>query len=628
VLGSESNWRQFEYGLEIYRERFAKNVDVYARQETGLHQQLPQILNLFGYRYMTLPAFHSIIKFTGGTLEYMNNDGIYLPLSGQEFVVSTGLDGTGIPAYMWMTPGEWEDRTDQFEMDLYSGPKIFYEFPDLEDVDEDDFNEYKNMYDWVLLGQALDERYEAAPPTATASIYSYWSYLEGVWAEELMRNNKLAEEMAVLAEQVQAMGSMAATGADKTTGLKAIWKEILKSQHHDISWIEVTDLRRKSISRLQTARNDANAILNEISEGLVTYDPSSLAVFNGLPRHRDCLIDLTDNQSFKGVALQKFNERSIGFARIPAGGFKSFPEEGKAVKSKSGKLPGTIHASLYEVALDENGLIRQISINGKEQLSQGDYLGGELRARIDQEWVTNREAEARYYSGPVYDVVQRESMLGHIPVKERYFYFKEKPVIKVEIDFDFHGDEVGNMWMDNTKINVYYPTKGKVVHHDIPFGYIEAREDRPLFATNWLHCGGIVYVNRGTIKHRVQDGVIANVLAWGSKHYSNRLHWDYWTSQAQFDIRLYGQQKIEYYILPVGEFDGKQIVSEVTDLVSPVFITRGKGENSYYESGDENLSPTSVYWKDGRIWMRGYKLPAGDQSGYRDWEIFNEPLKE
>ncbi len=43
------------------------------------------------------------------------------------------------------------------EMDLYSGPKIFYEFPDLDEVDEDIYEEYKYMYDWVLLGDALED---------------------------------------------------------------------------------------------------------------------------------------------------------------------------------------------------------------------------------------------------------------------------------------------------------------------------------------------------------------------------------------------------------------------------------------------------------------------------------------
>jgi hypothetical protein len=44
ILGSESNWRQLEYGLEVFERLFGKKVKVFAFQESALHQQLPQIL--------------------------------------------------------------------------------------------------------------------------------------------------------------------------------------------------------------------------------------------------------------------------------------------------------------------------------------------------------------------------------------------------------------------------------------------------------------------------------------------------------------------------------------------------------------------------------------------------------
>jgi hypothetical protein len=183
------------------------------------------------------------------------------------------------------------------------------------------------------------------------------------------------------------------------------------------------------------------------------------------------------------------------------------------------------------------------------------------------------------------------------------------------------------MWIDKTKINVYYPTKGSKVYQDIPFGYKEAKQSRPLFATNWLYCGGLAYVNRGTIKHWVQDGVIANVLGWGSNHFSNRLHWD-WLESPQYDIRLYGKQRIEYFLIPYGKFDGNKIVKDVSAITAPVFVSKGKGQKSFYEVKDENLAVTSLYEKDGQVWVRGYKLPSESKSKYRDWEIFNRPIRD
>ncbi len=78
-----------------------------------------------------------------------------------------------------------------------------------------------------------------------------------------------------------------------------------------------------------------------------------------------------------------------------------------------------------------------------------------------------------------------------------------------------------------------------------------------MFATNWIFCGGLVYVNWGTVKHWVRKGVIANVLAWGGNTFDNRSDFE-WVEQQQYDLKLYGKQTIKYALIPVGEFDGNQ----------------------------------------------------------------------
>jgi hypothetical protein len=191
---------------------------------------------------------------------------------------------------------------------------------------------------------------------------------------------------------------------------------------------------------------------------------------------------------------------------------------------------------------------------------------------------------------------------------------------------DFNGNEVGYYWLDETKLNVYYPTVGHQVYHDIPFGFVEGRQRRPLFAINWLYCGGLVYVNRGTVKHWVDNNVIANVIAWGSCILDNRIHFDFWTQKQQYDIRLYGRHKIEYYLIPFGEFDGNKIVRTVNDAVSPVFMTKGRGNRSFYNVPDDNIAVTAIYAQDKQVWMRGYKMPSNKISSYRNFEIFNQQL--
>ena len=229
-------------------------------------------------------------------------------------------------------------------------------------------------------------------------------------------------------------------------------------------------------------------------------------------------------------------------------------------------------------------------------------------------------------------IVQAElgAIIGRgIPLRERYLFFKHQPVIKAELEFDFDGDEIGDFHLEETKLNVYYPTPGGDIWHDVPFGFESAREGDQLLALNWVQCGGLTYVNRGTPKHWVQKGVIANTLAWGGKKWSNRIHYDWWMQRcSNYDLRLYGRQKIEYFLIPAGAFDGAAAKRAVEALTAPVFIAPGTGERSLCRLKDDSLAVTSLFEKEGQVWARGYQMPSAKKGRFRDWEIFNLPAEE
>ncbi|TFG49202.1 MAG: hypothetical protein E4H40_03370 [Candidatus Brocadiia bacterium] len=505
---------------------------------------------------------------------------------------------------------------------MFASSAIWLDFPDLEEVEQYKIDRYYPAYDFVLLEESLRERIKQVPPHAKAKTYTYWSYTDGVWAEELLRENKQAEEAAVLAEGICAMAKLAGSEVNRKDAIKSIWHDILKYQHHDVHWIEVTDLRRRAVNYLKEGMIRSREIMSEAAKQLIKEDANYIAVFNGLARKRRCLVE-ADGDAVPAGRFQKLGDRSFGFVDVPAGGFASF-KVSTAEASEKKPLPEKIETKNYAVEFSDDGLMKQITIGKKNLLKTGKFLGGEIKALINNEWVDNRSANCKFYSGDVAYIVERTASLGRIPVREKYLFFKKEPFIKAEIEFDFNGDEVGVFWLDDTKIDVYYPTVGTAVFNDIPFGYVQAKENRPLFPTNWLYCGGLVYVNRGTNKHWVSDGVIANVVAWGGNRFSNRIHLN-WSNKTQYDLRLYGKQRIEYFLMPIGEFDGNRIVREVEAMTAPVFVTKGKGEKSFYDSADKNLTVTSVHEKDGEVWMRGYKLPSTDKSRYRNWEIFDGP---
>ncbi|MQY78201.1 MAG: hypothetical protein GH151_03275 [Bacteroidetes bacterium] len=627
VFGSESNWRQFEYGLEVYKNLIGKRIDLYARQETGLHLQLPQLLRNFGYKYVYFPRFPATIEIIDGTIEFITSEGRIELVNGDEFVEYVGLDGTSIPSYLNIQGMGEETFRIKFQQDLFGGPKLWSVFPDMKEIDQAVFDRYQSLFDFVRLGDALDERYIIAPPRAKARVFTYWSYTEGVWAEELLRKNKKAEETAVLAGEINSMGKLAGLDSDKNNEIRENWKTILRSQHHDVSWIEVTDLRRKSINRLDSVIWDYNRIMSDITGKLVTENIKSMAVFNGLPRIRKCMVELEGKKSLGSVSdFQEFCGKSIGSVELPSGGFRSFKNVKGSSPSREEDMPQKIDMKYYSVEFSEEGLIKQLTtVKGKDLLNSSEYLGGEIRARIFGKWVNNQKAEKQYYTGPVCDIMERKTILGDIPVSEKYYYFKNAPFIKVEVEFDFTGNEVGNMWIDKSKINIYYPTQGSEIYYDIPFGYTEGRSGRPLFPINWLYSNGLVYVNRGTTKHWVENGLIGNVVAWGNDRFTNRMHWN-WISRTSYDVRLYGKQKIEYYLIPWDRFNASNIIHNVENIIAPIYMIPGEGEKSFYQINNMDFGITAIYSKDGEIWVRGYKIPSDYKSKYRDFEIFNEPL--
>ena len=854
TYGSEADWKQFELGLEVFQRLFGQRVTVHAHQEDQLYPQIPQVLRHFGYEYLTMPSFPWAVTITEGQFQFLGHEsGPYLR-KDDEFINVTAPDGTKLPAY-FATNVRQTNPNDAYMKDLWGCPPVWIDFPDLEE-----YHNPNGMARPVLLGSALAERFKAAPPRASGKIQNYYSYAEGVWAEEHLRANKAAEEATVQAGNLLAMARLAKVPLDRKEKLSDLWRTVLKYQDHDVTWIEVTDLRRKAIGKFQHVVAEDRKLMGEVAASLVHPDTKSLAVFNGLPRPRAALLEVGADEVPGGAAkLQKVGEKFVGFVDLPACGYRSFPRaKDSGREPKEVGLPERLDTEFYRVQLSKEGLINTLTTaNGRKLVSGGDYLGGEIRAVIGNQWVNNRAATCKFYDGDVCAVLERSGTFGQppaaaqpapeaawikagksggalklsdasyvaagglgsfdqltvamwvkptaldsnqqallqcagwdtsalhfillkdgrvqaavkgaepvelysvatpgrqlgewthlalvynavgkklslfvnghkdaeialthvvpvvldkfrlgawdkearffhgvlddvriyrgaldeaaingiakganppgaklaaqwsmdqtqgtqiaddsgenhpatfvqavggatigrgIPLRERYFFFKHQPVIKAELEFDFDGDEIGDFHLEETKLNVYFPTPGGDISHDEPFGFQSAREGEQLLALNWVQCGGLTYVNRGTPKHWVRDGVIANTLAWGGKKWSNRIHYGWWMKRCpNYDLRLHGRQKIEYFLIPSDSSNGTEVTREVEALTAPTFIAPGSGEKSWCSVKDDTLAVTALYEKDGEVWTRGYQMPSAKKGRFRDWEIFNLPVKE
>lgn len=630
VYGAEANWRDFQYGAEVYQRLFKKKVTVFGFQEGSFHEQLPQILRKFGYTMIVAPQFVWFMEILSGPIEVMSSHQGSKFMLNDEFVEAQALDGSSLPMYLTNPlpegmPGDLTNFKKVLDADMYGPAPIWPYFPDMDEVDEKKYQQLSVLCDFVLFGPALTERAKLAPPRAKARLTNHWSYAEGVWAEELLRANRKAEETTLLAESIQAMAAVAGVSVSHEDTIKQNWRTILKFHNHDVHWIEVTNLRRKGIQELSKTVSINAQISGELARTLVTPANNSIAVFNTLPRARAAVVD-TQDEKVPGTNFQRFEGRALGICELPPGGYSSFPSSLPDASNEL-QLPQTIRTSHYTIQLSETGLMRNITTAaGSELLVSADYLGGELRAMIGDEWKNNRNASCRFYEGTVYYVLTRSTTLADIPIHERYYFFRDHNAIKVELDLEFHGDTVGYFWLDETKLNVYYPTRGTDLHHDIAFGYVKARECQPLLAPNWVHCGGLSYINCGTVKHWVRNGTIANVIAWGSNHFDNRMHFDGWTERQEYDLRLYGKHKVEYWLIPYDRFDGVRVVQDATALTTPVIAVNGTGAKSFYEIKQQDLAATAIFHQDDSFWARGYRIPSDRKSQLNPFEIYCQEI--
>ena len=247
-------------------ERFTRNlgltrVMVYAHQEASVHDQVPQLLCAFGIPYAVVPDFlTTLVNLEPGELLLHGARGPRF-IQGSEFAGWLGLDGTKVPLYLHqpisreMTLRETLAR--EVVLARLAAPPLIIEMPDMTAIDEV-WIEKRKALDFVTLEQALNDRLDKNPVGPNVRLYTNWSYLEGIRAEQLSRCNLQAEREALRAEALN--GLAWALGFSEPVSTLAIWKTILKSQHHDVYCFSAPELREKAIGWLTDAGNQASQI--------------------------------------------------------------------------------------------------------------------------------------------------------------------------------------------------------------------------------------------------------------------------------------------------------------------------------------------------------------------------------
>ncbi len=661
-FGFESNVRQFQIGLGIFKQLLNYPVDTYAAQEVGITEQLPQLLNAYKYRFAVVPGFSWAITFLNSHEIVGYKDQLAF-VNQEEFTQWIGLDASSLPLYLSQTiPATTIEKTTEFEMqrDLFCGPPIKIDMPDMIEVDDKWIDDRLNTGEFILLDKTLRTRIQKYPPKSQSRFYTYWSYVEGIGAEALSRANMDAERDILQAESLAAFLSTIAK--KKPTDFTRLWKTILKTQHHDAYWVGAPELRQKSIGWLQEvsqqAKQETDSMLRSLSSQ-VDLDKmktdKSILVYHSYPKLQEAVVRIqlpflltaaedivVTDLKWKSIPVQIvpsskedsteiiFNTKSsgTGYTTLPLQVKKNnISVSKKKTDANSTRItkPVVFENKFYRAKIRPDGLFEQLYCKEtkKELLKTQTYFGNELRAKQDKVWITSRDkaVESTLIQGAVADLfIIRGTLTTGATYRTEIWCYRELPWIDIEQHLEFDDCSLGDFWDDETKLNVYWPLANTGdIYNGIAGGTVKAREHRPIFALNWIDMdspkGSLAVVNQGTLKHWVKDNVLAMVIAWGknSNDFSNRLH-RYWSKP--FDLRLKGTQVIRYSIYPhAGDWKSANIPDWAMAMTRPATGVYQDTKHSgnlppaltLLQIKNENIIPSSIRAEKGKIICRYYE---------------------
>jgi len=671
TLSSEANYRQFEWGARVYKELCDHQVLVYAHQESSLNEQTPQLLKAFGIRYGALPHFSSTLKiFDGGEILFHSRFGTMF-MHGEEFAGWEGLDGTVLDLYLQepnhMRIREWINFQEM--LGICHVPPVMVEIPDLIDVDEEWVDE-RAQADFSLLDDILEERRKIAPPRFQVRFYTNWSYIEGIRAEELSRGNWNAEVSALRAEALNSLAYVLLKRAPQSTD--PAWKKILTTQHHDVYCFCAPELRDKSVRWLKETFAETESLSEAAAQAVVAQvntsgvDGQPLVVFNTVPHKQKSVVtvevDATNPQildasgntlPYEAIPVSANRSQVRFLAELSGLGFSTFQvtTDGNKPTEEIYRKAYVFENRFYRATVQPDGTFTSLLLlpSGDELLEGAANPGNMLTARDStglgpkhegtfdvtkwEKWEPSGRGPELTWKPISAAHVQRSSigttflvdgeMGSNVKATLSVCFYEELPQIDLDWSFTFSEASIGHFFDDDTKLRVLWPLgfTGEI-HHDISFGVVDTRTDRPFFPASWVDVSdgtkGLAYFHQGTLKHWVAGNTLVNLFAWGedTDAIGNRLDLVRWPKC--FDQRLRGTHTIRAAIYPHnGDWRTADLIGAARSYGTPpmAIVTDSHpgtlpSEMDILSFADAEIAATSVKVEGEELVCRLYSVKA------------------
>jgi hypothetical protein len=675
TLRSESALRQIRMGAKVFKDELGISADTFQHQETGLFENLPQLLFAFGIRKGAMHSFQAVFEFLETpTLEISSNFGRLEFVRNETIAAWRGLDGSCIPLYLpvvqcftnfsenaWpvfnhharkefqSVNGKTPEANHLYPTDyeeargLYRNGSIIVQCPDLVDIDDEYITTRKRTGDFWLLSEAIDEEIKTAARMPKIRYYTYWSYAEGEFGEMMFKRYRSGEKKLLAAETMQVFASKSGENYPVFDADSA-WDKLLTAQHHDVCWFDTKELKEWALAGIDEAEQDAVRFIGKSAHFVCgpksgkSDGKSYINIFNTLPVERTAtaVVDIGANKSYgiyeKGreIPSQNDNGKLVFFVPIKGLSCKSYELRENSgdtpAKTEVCREPYSFQNDVMSVTVLPDGRIASIysKLTGERLKGPGNLIKGKLiREDGAEKWITNEHAAESMIieKGPLYDKITVNGAIEDIP----YELLIRLPqgcseTIDFELDLGFNKHELGDFYHDESKLNIYWDVNQQKpgIVADEPFGWIRQRPERPLLAANFVglfeNGTGLVFRHTGTPKSWVKGSVYANLIAWGSKNFSNRFHW-VWSVMDKYDMRLDRPCHYAYSVSIAENNNIPGIVKKISGDITPLVALRSDvpvEAASLLTIKNENLITTAVEQKGADIAVRMYN--ASDQA--------------
>ncbi|MBR4941306.1 MAG: hypothetical protein IKZ19_04845 [Clostridia bacterium] len=505
-ISEESNVRQLTYAVKSNLRHFGSTPKVYAISEFALNNQMPQLLKLSGYEAALMRThvmnygYQQPFDCVWGL--WVGHDGTELPAAPAAPEQGQGYFNCTVDNWVltrW--PADSELGLEDFERICSTRePLLATRYDDLTLREEElvAHAQTKENCRFVLLEEIPEIFGEATEKLATTDNDFHGRMPWGYCGNEIFNGCRKGENNAARAEKLNALAVMLG-GESKQEFLEEAWKNILVSQHHDVTICGLLDDAHRFIpdSLAASAKADESS-LSFLKTKLASPEADGLLVFNPCSHKVSGWIE-TEALSYRSAALNGTplaTELADGKLRIRAEipaltALRIDLSEAEAAAAPNSLFSfenGVLETPLYRIVLNEKGIVsifnkansRLIADNGQGKLFKAHINGADCVSA--GQWSVNISdhsavAVSRGEIGSVPYFFEMKLAEGDAEIKCRAsFDVKDQRIGKTGITKGLKKDVTVNCFVHETKLCFDIDLcldKNRKMFRDTPFSIYE-----------------------------------------------------------------------------------------------------------------------------------------------------------